>query len=431
MKYPIPPGAVSINIEPIFEFETTNLPPEVNAGNDIEITLPVDTVRLIGNAKDPDGVIRSIRWTQLEGPGISTIISPEMQETDVVLPAAGYYEFAFGVWDNAGVKSTDLVTVTVKEPAPTTSIPKIVGFGSRALGGEGKQVFHVKTKAEFMAALGSNRIIQFDADVSMTARVSLRGYSYMTIDANGHDVTIDNGNNGDGISFDGSGCHHNILIGVRVINAGNDGINVINGAHDIVIMNCSAYYNRDGNIDIAGGYNVSLIRNILGAGHPQDGGNGANLNTGREVSGWQNAFLFIRERGPMVHASYTPIGSPNADYRGNLVWGWEGYGASVAYGAKMDYVNNYLASSENPENTVDNRGGWGNEPVGKLFASGNVGLNANADSNSAEFPIPDWAKLPVMTACDAAKEVLQYAGPGKRNAVELSWFNAVKLDLCK
>lgn len=427
---PIPTHTVS-GTTPIPTEPPPNLPPDVNAGNDITITLPVNGVVLIGNAKDPDGSILSVAWTQVSGPNTANIALPTQQTTSVTGLIEGSYTFQFEAYDNSGVKKMDTVVVTVKAAIVVPPPSAIMGFGAKAMGGEGKQVIKV-TPATLMANIGSNRILQFTQGGSLTARIDLAGIQYLTIDANGFDVTVNNSNNGDGLSFNGSNCHHNIVKGLRVINAGNDGINVIDGAHDIAILNCSVYNSTDGNIDLAGGYNVTVTGCLIGAG--KSGYNGSMLITAKECSVYGNLFINTRERNPMVHANYSPVGSPNADFRNNIIINWTGYATGVGYNAKANIVNNYYKSGTNSSNVIDNKGGWGNEKLGYLYAAGNVSgngiANVNGDSNMAEVTPPTWAMITTLSACDAAKKYLPLVGTAVKNSTEQGWLNSVVLTGC-
>ena len=129
--------------------------------------------------------------------------------------------------------------------APVFSQTAYEGFGALAVGGSNSTtVYHVTNTNSSGAGslangIGSNRTIVFDVSGTITGRFDLINISYLTIDATGRDITINNNNNGDAISFDGPNTHHCILKGVHVTNAGGDGINVVSGAHDIMITNCT------------------------------------------------------------------------------------------------------------------------------------------------------------------------------------------------
>jgi hypothetical protein len=287
--------------------------------------------------------------------------------------------------------------------------------------------------------IGSNRTIKFTTSGTIVGRFDLTNVTYLTIDgttAPPPGITIDNDNNGDGISFDGPGTHHDILKGVRVVNAGNDGINVVSGAHDILITNVASYDNRDGNIDVAGdnsndSYNVTVQYSILGRGKPV--WSGSMLITGKSVSVHHNLFSpstanGVGERNPFVHANYSPVGAPNADIRNNLVWKWgrndgsgSGYGTAVAFNATANVANNYYYSIASADSAVNRDTGYGEGRTGKIFAIGNLsgnGIDANSENNVAEYPILQWAKVTTQSACAAARAVLEKAGTKYRDTVE-------------
>ncbi|MFO0665098.1 MAG: hypothetical protein U0174_14185 [Polyangiaceae bacterium] len=340
------------------------------------------------------------------------------------------------------------------------------GFGAGAVGGgNSSTVYHVTTltgtgPGSLGYGIGSSKTIVFDVSGTINGksgigegRYDLTGISYLTIDANGHDVTINNNNNGDGFSFAGKGSHHNILKGIRVTNAGGDGINVVDGAHDILITHCSSYGNRDGNIDIAASNdtgsrttNVTVQYSILGGGAPSSDFSGAMLVTAQNVSVHHNFFSpasvgNVGERCPLIHASYSPVGSPNADFRNNLVWKFgrnnatgSGYGTDVAYGASANVVGNYYYSPSDPTRAVVANGSYGNEPAGFAFVSGNVsgnsGVNPNSAHNHAEYTISAAFAVATQDACTAARAVLASSGPAVRNATEQAMVSAVTLPGC-
>ncbi|MFZ1528209.1 MAG: PKD domain-containing protein [Ferruginibacter sp.] len=90
-----------------------NMAPWVNAGNDVSITLPVNSVSLTGTATDPDGTIASYQWTKVSGPAGETIVNPSAASTLISGLLQGNYQFQLKVTDNAGATATDLINVTV------------------------------------------------------------------------------------------------------------------------------------------------------------------------------------------------------------------------------------------------------------------------------------------------------------------------------
>ncbi len=325
------------------------------------------------------------------------------------------------------------------------------GFGANAVGGSNSStVYHVTNlnssgAGSLANGIGSNRTIVFDVSGTIVGRFDLIGISYLTIDGSGQNIIINNNNNGDGISFDGANTHHCILKGIHVTNAGNDGINVLDGSHDILITNCSSYNNVDGEIDIAGGTNVTVQYCILGG--SSNGGPGPMLITATNVSVHHNLFSPASantpgERCPLVHCNYSPVGNPNADIRNNIVWKYgrnngtgSGYGTAIAYNATGNVVNNYYyTTGTSPGSATNTDDGYGAGATGKMYAAGNVsgnnGVNANAASNHAEYSIPSQYAVTMQSACAAAALVLANAGPRPLNSTDQAMINAVTLPNC-
>lgn len=99
---------------------TVNNPPVANAGNNVTITLPTNTVTLSGvSSTDIDGSITAYNWSQAGGSVVS-ISSPSAVQTLVTFITAGSYRFELTVTDNRGRSSKDSVDVTVL-PVPTTT----------------------------------------------------------------------------------------------------------------------------------------------------------------------------------------------------------------------------------------------------------------------------------------------------------------------
>ncbi|TMI70512.1 MAG: hypothetical protein E6H09_16350 [Bacteroidetes bacterium] len=331
------------------------------------------------------------------------------------------------------------------------------GFGSQAVGGANSStVYHVTNlnasgSGSLAAGIGSNKTIVFDVSGTITARLYLASVSYLTIDATGKDIIINGNNNGDAISMDGPNTHHIIIKGLTVTNAGGDGMNVVSGAHDILITNCSSYGNRDGNIDIAGD-NSSTTKNvtvqwcILGTGVSGSDYSGDMLITGQNVTAHHNLFVpagpnVVGERCPLVHCNYSPVGAPNADFRNNVIWKFgrnnatgSGYGTDVAYSATANVVNNYYYSPSDGGNAVVVNGSYGSTPKGNAYVAGNVsgntGVNPNSQSNHAEYAIASQYAVTTQDACTAAQLVLSQAGPRPLNSANLALVNSVALTGC-
>jgi hypothetical protein len=91
-----------------------NQPPVANAGNDVILVLPKNSVILSGSGSDPDGKIASYTWSKLSGPATYTIRNTITTTTTVSNLVKGTYIFTLTVTDNKGSIATDNVSVTVK-----------------------------------------------------------------------------------------------------------------------------------------------------------------------------------------------------------------------------------------------------------------------------------------------------------------------------
>lgn len=435
-----------------------NQAPVANAGADASLVLPTNSTTLSGSgSKDADGSIVFYNWSYLSGPSQWFLGNADQMSTTLTNLVQGTYVFRLKVTDDKGALGVDDITINVAAAVPIdTSSSALMGFGADAVGGsKSTTLYHVTNlnssgAGSLAAGIGSNKTIVFDVSGTIIGRFDLVNISYLTIDATGQDITINNNINGDGISFDGANTHHCILKGVHVTNAGGDGINVINGSHDIMITNCTSWGNRDGNIDIAGD-NTGLTKNvtvqwcIMGGGAPNDGSySGCMLITGQNVSSHHNLYVpatvgGVGERCPLVHCNYSPVGNPNADLRNNLIWKFgrdngtgSGFGIDIAYGAVGNAINNYVYTTGGSSDNGVTISAYG-EPKGNMYASGNVsgnGVNANAQSNHAVYAIPAQYSVTTQTACVAAKLVLASAGPQPRNAVDNGFVSGVTLPGC-
>lgn len=97
--------------------QATNKAPVANAGSNLTITLPDNSVTLSGSATDADGTIESYFWTKIAGPSGYKISKPESPVTDVTSLTEGIYQFQLKVTDNGGATGLSVVKVTVN-PKP-------------------------------------------------------------------------------------------------------------------------------------------------------------------------------------------------------------------------------------------------------------------------------------------------------------------------
>jgi len=105
-----------------------NQPPVANAGADMSITLPLNSVNLNGaSSSDPDGTISTYNWSQVSGPSQSSISSAANSSTTVTGLIQGVYVYSLIVTDNNGATSTDAISVTVN---PAANISPVANAGS-------------------------------------------------------------------------------------------------------------------------------------------------------------------------------------------------------------------------------------------------------------------------------------------------------------
>ena len=114
----VPESGVTFNVT-----APDNQPPSVNAGQDITITLPKNSVQLDGTSNDPDGRIVSNLWTKISG-GSASITSATSAVTTVTGLTEGSYVFRLTSTDDSGASNSDTTNVTVK---PEVVIPPVGG----------------------------------------------------------------------------------------------------------------------------------------------------------------------------------------------------------------------------------------------------------------------------------------------------------------
>jgi ribosomal protein L14 len=106
-------NATYADVAPSSTTPPPNQPPVANAGNDITMTLPVNSTTLVGSGTDPDGTIAGYAWTRVSGPTTFTLGTANAATTTLSNLVAGTYVFSLKVTDNNGATATDNVTVTV------------------------------------------------------------------------------------------------------------------------------------------------------------------------------------------------------------------------------------------------------------------------------------------------------------------------------
>ena len=150
--------------------ENQPIPPVADAGNDIEIMLPVNSVMLDGSASTASsGSISSYKWNKVSGPSGGIIVNTSAASTVVNNLAEGIYEFELEIKDDSGQVSTDKVSVKVKA-APQ---PPVADAGG---------------DIEIMLPLNS---ITLDGSKSSSASGSITGYVWTKLSGPAGEVIVD------------------------------------------------------------------------------------------------------------------------------------------------------------------------------------------------------------------------------------------------
>ncbi|MEP6711004.1 MAG: hypothetical protein ABJA37_01245, partial [Ferruginibacter sp.] len=117
----------------------TDIPPIVNAGSDLTITLPSSSTTLNGSATDADGTVSFYQWSQVAGPNTAVINSITNPVTNVSGLIQGIYSFVLKATDNLGASAVDTVNVAVfPDPATNTcnSSPPVTYYVNNTQPGE-------------------------------------------------------------------------------------------------------------------------------------------------------------------------------------------------------------------------------------------------------------------------------------------------------
>ncbi|HMJ71557.1 MAG TPA: PKD domain-containing protein [Cyclobacteriaceae bacterium] len=99
---------VTVTVQPL----SANTPPTAIAGGDKILTLPTNSVNLIGSGTDPGGSIATYAWIKQSG-GTATLGNPALSTLSVSGLAVGNYVFRLTVTDNLGATAFDDVGVVV------------------------------------------------------------------------------------------------------------------------------------------------------------------------------------------------------------------------------------------------------------------------------------------------------------------------------
>ena len=111
-------SSVTITVNPL-----VNQTPVANAGGDVTITLPTNSVSLDASASyDPDGTIAAYYWVQKSGPSTYSIADVSAAKTTLSNLVQGTYVFTLQVRDNLGVIGYGTKTITVNAAATAPAV---------------------------------------------------------------------------------------------------------------------------------------------------------------------------------------------------------------------------------------------------------------------------------------------------------------------
>lgn len=92
-----------------------NIAPTADAGKDIKVILPENSITLQGSGSDPDGTIASWKWSKVSGASVS-LSGDETSAVTVSDLKSGEYVFRLTVTDASGATASDDVSVKVNAP---------------------------------------------------------------------------------------------------------------------------------------------------------------------------------------------------------------------------------------------------------------------------------------------------------------------------
>ena len=191
--------AFTQKVQQLYGHDSTNDIPVVDAGTDISIKLPADSVTLRGTGVEVGCAIASYEWTQISGPE-TNLRGARTPELTVSSLAAGSYLFRLTVTDVCGARGTDDVQVTVLPPnqgpvanaGPDQTVTdtdgngteRVVLNGTGSADGDGRLVSYLWTQGNTTLALSN-----VAGSVTVTLAVGTHTLTLTVTDDNGATAT--------------------------------------------------------------------------------------------------------------------------------------------------------------------------------------------------------------------------------------------------
>jgi pectate lyase len=313
------------------------------------------------------------------------------------------------------------------------------GYGTHTRGGEGQAVYRVRNLNDGGpdslrdALADGNRHIVFDVagEIRLEKPLVARG-AHITIDgdsAPSPGITVKNY----GLHLRGSqGAHDIIVQGIRIRNtrSNRDGLQISDGAYNIVVDHVSIYGSGDGNLDISGNArDITISWSVLA----EPAGTQKNMlikyNPAR-ITLHHNLFVNAGQRNPQVRIDDpgTPAVDTTVDMRNNVVWGWKDHGTLIWYGPRANVVNNfYSAAGGNPKRSLVVSAG------ARAYVAGNVstdGQTGAINAQGTEMEPFDAPLVPMTDACTAAHKVVSGAGVRPRDMADQKTLAGIALPAC-
>jgi pectate lyase len=320
----------------------------------------------------------------------------------------------------------------------------VQGFGAGTRGGTDGAIFRVTTigdngddEAPLPGSLRDavsqrNRYIVFD----VAGTIALKTHLWVEADH----LTIDGGSAPPpgitlttyGIILRGNrGAHDVVLRGLRVRNLARsptadtqwDGIQIANGAFNILVDHVSVHGADDGSIDItADAHDVTVAWSIVGP--PKSGKNMLVKYHPSRITLHHNLLANSGTRNPQIENddAKTLATAITVDMRNNVLWKF-GAGTLVAKGAWANVVNNYYSKAGGALRVAGK---------GRAYTRGNVVHNSRVDINrvgkeGTPFPAP---AVDTTDAATAACQVRAGAGVRPLDAIDQALLAPIVLAGC-
>lgn len=126
----------------ISKVEQTNQVPVSNAGVNKSITLPSNSIEIVGTGSDADGQIVSYKWSKVSGPAV-TMTNATTKTLSAANLVAGSYVFRLSVTDDDGAVDTDDMLLKVNAaiaPLVNAGLDKIVKLPTTSISLSGSAV---------------------------------------------------------------------------------------------------------------------------------------------------------------------------------------------------------------------------------------------------------------------------------------------------